>query len=265
MANLNVTVVDGNNINVQVTPTPDQVINIDRGVAGNGVSSIEVVNEGDYAYLQINYTDGTIETVGPVGVSSEILINIDDNMVSIVAVADDLTVINTVYDNLAAINDVEANMAAIIAAPTAASEAAASAAAALTSETNAASSAADALASETAAANSATSAENSASNAALSATDADNSADIAATQANNAATSAGDAATSAANALASEMAAATSESNAATHLHLRLRRRHLRRRLWFRKQIRKPCSTILMSVTWARLTPIRQRITRATR
>jgi hypothetical protein len=34
MASLNVTVVDANNLNVQVTPTPNQVINIDRGVAG---------------------------------------------------------------------------------------------------------------------------------------------------------------------------------------------------------------------------------------
>jgi hypothetical protein len=34
MASLNVTVIDANNLNVQVTPTPNQVINIDRGVAG---------------------------------------------------------------------------------------------------------------------------------------------------------------------------------------------------------------------------------------
>jgi hypothetical protein len=34
MANLNVTVQDANNINVQVTPTPKQVIQINRGVAG---------------------------------------------------------------------------------------------------------------------------------------------------------------------------------------------------------------------------------------
>jgi hypothetical protein len=34
MANLNVTVIDGNNLNVQVTATPNQVITIDRGVAG---------------------------------------------------------------------------------------------------------------------------------------------------------------------------------------------------------------------------------------
>jgi hypothetical protein len=34
MANLNVTVENGNNLNVQVTPTPKQVIQINRGVAG---------------------------------------------------------------------------------------------------------------------------------------------------------------------------------------------------------------------------------------
>jgi len=34
MANLNVSVQDGNNLNVQVTPTPKQVIQINRGVKG---------------------------------------------------------------------------------------------------------------------------------------------------------------------------------------------------------------------------------------
>lgn len=34
MANLNVKVENGNNINVQVTPTPKQTIQINRGVAG---------------------------------------------------------------------------------------------------------------------------------------------------------------------------------------------------------------------------------------
>lgn len=34
MANLNVNVIDGNNLNVQVTPVPKQVIQINRGVAG---------------------------------------------------------------------------------------------------------------------------------------------------------------------------------------------------------------------------------------
>lgn len=34
MPNLNVVVTDANNINVQVTPNPDNVITIDRGVTG---------------------------------------------------------------------------------------------------------------------------------------------------------------------------------------------------------------------------------------
>lgn len=34
MANLNVNVIDGNNIAVQVTPVPRQVIQINRGVSG---------------------------------------------------------------------------------------------------------------------------------------------------------------------------------------------------------------------------------------
>ena len=34
MANLNVNVIDGNNIAVQVTPVPKQVIQINRGVQG---------------------------------------------------------------------------------------------------------------------------------------------------------------------------------------------------------------------------------------
>lgn len=34
MANLNVNVIDGNNLNVQVTPVPRQTIQINRGVQG---------------------------------------------------------------------------------------------------------------------------------------------------------------------------------------------------------------------------------------
>ncbi len=41
MANLNVNVQDGNNLNVQVTPVPTQVVQINRGVAGpSGTESI---------------------------------------------------------------------------------------------------------------------------------------------------------------------------------------------------------------------------------
>lgn len=35
MANLTVNVIDGNNLNVQVTPVPKQIIQINRGVKGN--------------------------------------------------------------------------------------------------------------------------------------------------------------------------------------------------------------------------------------
>ena len=176
MANIDVTVVDGNNINLVVTPSasttmsvesgfgagvamelypaPTQVINIDRGVAGNGIESITQTDIGHYAYLDIVYTNGTSEQLGPIGVSSAILIDIENNMVSITAVANDLTAINDVYANLAAINNVDANMAAIIAAPAEAAAAAASAAAALTSQNSAATSAAAALSSESAAATS---------------------------------------------------------------------------------------------------------------
>lgn len=230
MANLNVTVIDGNNINVQVTPTPDQVINIDRGVAGNGIESITQVDQGDYAYLDIVYTNGTEETLGPIGVSSQILIDIENNMVSIVAVADDLAVINDVYDNLAAINNVNANMAAIIAAPAEAAAAAASAAAALasenaasvsasaasTSENNAAQSATDALASANAADVSESNALQSANNSAASAAAALVSQNAAASSAADALSSKKDAATSAAAALISQNAAAASASAADT-------------------------------------------------
>lgn len=214
MANLNVTVVDGNNINVQVTPTPDQVINIDRGVAGNGIESITDVVIDDYSYLDIVYTNGTSEQIGPIGVSNAILIEIANNMVSITAVANDLTTINDVAANLAAIQNCDTNMAAIIAAPAEAAAAATSAADALASENAAAASAADALASEQmalvykdTAATMAYQAQQSRDAAALSAS-------AAATSAGQASTSSDDAATSAANALASEISASGSAGSA---------------------------------------------------
>lgn len=230
MANLNVVVVDGNNINVQVTPTPDQVINIDRGVAGNGIVSITEVDIGDYAYLDIVYSNGTEEQIGPIGVSSAILIDIENNMVSITAVAGDLTAINAVYANLAAIDNCDVNMAAIIAAPAEAAAAAASAEAAFASQGSAAASAAAAYSSETNAAQSATNALNSANaadvseanalqsanNSAASAAAALVSQNAAASSAASALSSKNDAATSASAALASQNAAAASASAADT-------------------------------------------------
>lgn len=58
MANMQVTVVDGNNVTVS----------LDRGVAGVGISSISLVVINQANYLLITYTNGTTQTVGPVGV-----------------------------------------------------------------------------------------------------------------------------------------------------------------------------------------------------
>ena len=40
MANLNVNVTDGNNLTVQVTPVPRQVIQINRGTGGGGNNNL---------------------------------------------------------------------------------------------------------------------------------------------------------------------------------------------------------------------------------
>jgi hypothetical protein len=62
MANLNVSVVDGNNVSVQVTPTPNQIITIDRGVAGPpgpneiGGYPIQITDASNYDALM--FVDG---------------------------------------------------------------------------------------------------------------------------------------------------------------------------------------------------------------
>jgi len=58
MANMQVTVVDGNNVTVS----------LDRGVAGVGIASVQLVVINQANYLLITYTNGTTQTVGPVGV-----------------------------------------------------------------------------------------------------------------------------------------------------------------------------------------------------
>jgi hypothetical protein len=63
MANLNVTVQDGNNINVEVTPTAQQTITIDRGVSGVGIESVGIVFIAPNYFLEFTYTDGTTELV----------------------------------------------------------------------------------------------------------------------------------------------------------------------------------------------------------
>lgn len=65
MANIIVSVTDANNITVQLTPVASQTITIDRGVAGNGISSIVPVTISTLQYLRIYYTNGTQADVGP--------------------------------------------------------------------------------------------------------------------------------------------------------------------------------------------------------
>lgn len=65
MANLSITVQDANNLTVDVTPQPATSIVIDRGVAGNGIESITLVDVGGETYLEIVYTNGTTEQLGP--------------------------------------------------------------------------------------------------------------------------------------------------------------------------------------------------------
>ena len=52
-----VVVIDGNNL----------IVRIDRGVAGRGVTDVEAVEIDNSLYLVFSFTDGTTETVGPVG------------------------------------------------------------------------------------------------------------------------------------------------------------------------------------------------------
>ena len=63
MADLNITVQNSNNLNVEVVPTPTQTIQINRGVSGVGIESVSIVYEDPYYYLDFQYTNGTNELV----------------------------------------------------------------------------------------------------------------------------------------------------------------------------------------------------------
>ena len=76
---MQVTVVDGNNVTVS----------LDRGVAGVGIASISLVVINQANYLLITYTNGTTQTVGPVGViqySGTSPININGSVISLTTV-----------------------------------------------------------------------------------------------------------------------------------------------------------------------------------
>jgi hypothetical protein len=61
--NINLNVTTGNSINLELTPTPTQTIQINRGVAGNGIESVSIYYDGTTYYLDFLYTDGTNELV----------------------------------------------------------------------------------------------------------------------------------------------------------------------------------------------------------
>jgi len=76
---MQVTVVDGNNVTVS----------LDRGVAGVGIASVELVVIDSANYLLITYTNGETQTVGPVGViqySGTSPINIAGSVISLTTV-----------------------------------------------------------------------------------------------------------------------------------------------------------------------------------
>jgi len=60
----------GNNVTLELTSTPTQVIALDRGVAGNGIVSISVIDIGGSEYLHTVFTNGTTSDVGPIATST---------------------------------------------------------------------------------------------------------------------------------------------------------------------------------------------------
>jgi len=70
MANISISVQDANNITLELTPVPTQTITIDRGVAGNGIASITPITIDTQQYLEIEFTNGTTSTVGPIATTT---------------------------------------------------------------------------------------------------------------------------------------------------------------------------------------------------
>ena len=83
---ITITSANANNIVCNVTPPAQQVITIDRGVAGNGIVSIVPVTIATFQYLRITYTDGTVSDVGPLtstAYTATAPINITGNTISL--------------------------------------------------------------------------------------------------------------------------------------------------------------------------------------
>ena len=65
---MDVTVINENNIEVSIDPPETIVIEVDQGKAGRGIVSVTYEPDGAVYYLEITYTDGTTQLVGPIPV-----------------------------------------------------------------------------------------------------------------------------------------------------------------------------------------------------
>jgi len=65
---MDVTVINENNVEVSIDPPETIVVEVDQGKAGRGIASVTYQPDGTVYYLEITYTDGTTELVGPIPV-----------------------------------------------------------------------------------------------------------------------------------------------------------------------------------------------------
>jgi len=65
---MDVTVINENSVEVSIDPPETIVIEVDQGKAGRGIVSVTYEPDGSVYYLEITYTDGTTEQVGPIPV-----------------------------------------------------------------------------------------------------------------------------------------------------------------------------------------------------
>jgi len=65
---MDVTVINENTVEVNIGAQAPVVVEVDQGKAGRGIASVTYEPDGTVYYLEITYTDGTTELVGPIPV-----------------------------------------------------------------------------------------------------------------------------------------------------------------------------------------------------
>ena len=65
---MDVTVINENTVEVNIGAQAPVVVEVDQGKAGRGIVSVTYEPDGAVYYLEITYTDGTTELVGPIPV-----------------------------------------------------------------------------------------------------------------------------------------------------------------------------------------------------